>query len=85
MFQSIDTQIDATIAAQASEVTQKVESVSSFPETEARNIVIEPSQRGGLEILKDIDNYPLILDTLGCADSYEIVGIYRLLPKPTTR
>ena len=77
MFQSIDTQIDATIAAQASEVTQKVESVSSFPETEARNIVIEPSQRGGLEIYRDIDNYPLILEMVGCVGTYEIVGVYK--------
>ena len=51
----------------------------------SRNIVIEPKQRVGLEIFRDLDNYPLLLETLGYAGTYEIVGIYKLLQKPTRR
>jgi len=51
----------------------------------SRNIVIEPSQRRGIEIIRNIDNYPMILDTLGYSKSYEIVGIYKLVTKPPMR
>jgi hypothetical protein len=51
----------------------------------SRNIVIEPSQRCGIEIIRNRDNYPMVLETLGCASNYEIVGIYKLLHKPTRK
>ena len=50
-----------------------------------RNILIEPSQDGAIEVLKDRNNKPLILYTLGYKDIYEIVGLYKLEPKTATR
>ena len=51
----------------------------------SRNIIIEPAQRGGLEIIKDEYNYPMILETLKYADTYDIVGVYKLTKKIPNR
>ena len=65
---------------------KKVVNINHFVAYDAsKNMVIEPSQSGGLEIFKDIDNYPLILQTLGYDGTYEIVGVYMLVPKPKRR
>ena len=50
-----------------------------------RNIVVEPSQKVAIEVVTGIDNYPLILEALGYKDYYEIVGLYKLVAKPSTR
>ena len=50
-----------------------------------RNILIEPSQDGAIEVLTDRNNKPLILYTLGYKDIYEIVGLYKLVPKTARR
>ena len=47
----------------------------------SRNMVVEPSKQGGQSVIKNVDNYPMILETLGYTDIYEIVGIYKLVPK----
>jgi hypothetical protein len=51
----------------------------------SRNIIIEPSQRGGLEIIRNEDNYPEILETLKYTDTYDIVGVYELNIKQPRR
>jgi hypothetical protein len=50
-----------------------------------RSILIEPSQDGAIEVLTDRNNKPLILYTLGYKDLYEIVGLYKLVPKTARR
>ena len=50
-----------------------------------RNILIEPSQQGAVEVSTDRYNQPLILYTLGYKDIYDIVGLYQLVPKNPTR
>ena len=51
----------------------------------SRNIIIEPAQRGGLEIIKNKDNYPEILESLKYTETYEIVGVYELTKKKPNR
>ena len=59
-----------------------VDKINHFVAYDAKtNIVIEPSQRDGLEIFRDVDNQPMILETLGYELTYEIVGVYKLVPK----
>ena len=51
-----------------------------------RNAIIEPSQKDAIQVVTGSDNIsPLILETLGFKDFYEIVGVYKLAPKPSRR
>ena len=50
-----------------------------------RKILIEPSEDGAIEVLTDRNNQPLILNTLGYKGIYEIVGLYKLVPKKPRR
>jgi hypothetical protein len=62
--------------------SKTVEKINHFVAYDVeKNIVIEPSQRDGLEIFRDVDNQPMILETLGYELTYEIVGVYKLVPK----
>ena len=66
--------------------SKTVEKINHFVAYDVeKNIVIEPSQRDGLEILRDVDNQPMILETLGYELTYEIVGVYKLMQKPPMR
>ena len=63
-----------------------VDKINHFVAYDAKkNIVIEPSQRDGMEIFRDVDNQPMILETLGYELTYEIVGVCKLVQKPLMR